>query len=413
MLTRSINLRYPKHGYKKRFLFFNILYPKKEDIEMIIQMQVGIGVEDARTQAIKSIAEKQGLKTELKITKGKEALVTEVYIIDGEQVQACTIPEHIFRQMPGVEQVNRVTPSRISLSANYGTEFHQVQLGSVRVGKGLPCQLIAGPCTVDMHIDELVGRLVIEHNITRIRGGCWKPRSSPYSFPGFGKKAVDWFLKAAKRYAVEVVFIEVMDETHIRDIQEIQNIIGYQGQIVLWVGARSYNPVLLQKLGRQQEFAVMIKNPIRARSVDEWIKLAEFVLAGERHYDDQGKLISEKSLEQGNDQIMLCNRGVEQDDVESAYRFDPRHHWIRTVHDRYWVPCGLDPSHSAGTMRNDLVLVNLRAGLLEMPDFVFLETYFDDTDNHQALCDGQQAVPLSRLSEVQTMIAEHNATYDS
>ncbi|MFH1392405.1 MAG: hypothetical protein ABIG90_01850 [bacterium] len=380
---------------------------------MIIQMQVGIGVEDARTQAIKSIAEKQGLKTEIRATRGREASVTEVYLIDGEQVEACTIPEHVFRQMLGVERVNRVTPSRISLVVNRGTDAYRIQLGSVQIGKGLPCQLIAGPCAVDVHIDELVGRLVVEHNITKIRGGCWKPRSSPYSFPGFGKKAVSWFLKAAKQYAVEVVFIEVMDETHIGDIQEIRNVVGYDGQIVLWIGARSYNPVLLQKLGRQWEFAVMIKNPIRARSVGEWIKLAEFVLAGERHYDNQGKLIPEQSLEQGNDQIMLCSRGVEQDDVESAYRFDPRHHWIRTVHDRYWVPCGLDPSHSAGTMQNDLVLVNLKAGLLEMPDFVFLETYFDNADNRQALCDSQQAVPLARLSEVQTIIAEHNAIYYS
>lgn len=380
---------------------------------MIVQMQVGIGVEDAQTQSVKKIAEKHGLKTELRIIKGKEASVTEVYIIDGEQVEACTIPEHIFRQMPGVERVNRVTPSRISLVANQGADAHRIQLGSVQIGKDLSCQLIAGPCAVDMHINELVGKLVIEHGITRIRGGCWKPRSSPYSFPGFGKKAVNWFLKSAKQYSVEVVFIEVMDETHITDIQQVRDTVGYDGQIVLWIGARSYNPVLLQKLGRQQKFAVMIKNPIRARSVGEWVKLAEFVLAGERHYDDHGKLIPEQSLDQGNDQIMLCNRGVEQDDDESVYRFDPRHHWIRTVHDRYWVPCGLDPSHSAGTMQNDLVLVNLKAGLLEMPDFVFLETYFDDADNRQALCDGQQAVPLSRLSEVQTMLDAHNVEYYS
>lgn len=379
---------------------------------MIIQMETGIAEDDERTQRVIVIAEEQGLHTEVKTTAGTGSSVTEVYLFD-DRIRACTVPEHVFRPLQGVDQVRRVTPSAVSLAANGSAAHHHVWLGrNLSIGKDLPCQLIVGPCTVDCYIGQLVG-LLKERGFGLIRGGCWKPRSNPYSFPGFGKNAVRWLLEAARTHDVGVVFTEVMDETHLTDVRRIRDEVGFEGQIVLWVGARTENQVLLRKLGRQREFPVMLKNPIGAHSVADWAERAAFVLAGETHFDHSGKLIPDQSLSQGNDQILLCARGVKEDDAESRYRFDPRHHWISTARERYWPPVGVDPSHSAGTMVDDLVLKNLVAALVHQPAFVMVETYFD-ADNlwgAKALCDGQQAIPLSRLGEVRALIEAHNARH--
>jgi 3-deoxy-D-arabino-heptulosonate 7-phosphate (DAHP) synthase len=374
---------------------------------VIVQMQTGLGPEHEWTRAVTRAAEERGLRPVVQENVGEAHRVTEVHLRNGE-VEAASIPEHVFNQMAGVNMVRRVTPSKVSLASDAG--HHRVRLGKTEVGYGLPCLLIAGPCTVDRHIDSLVGRLVEEFGIRHIRGGCWKPRSSAYSFPGHGEKAVDWLLQAAQAHGVETVLTEVIDTSHVEAVRRARDRSGYRGQIVLWIGARTYNLTLLQELGRQREFPVILKNPIDARSVGEWVARAEYILAGEREYDEDGHLIPDRSLSQGNDQILLCSRGVTQTDPESRYRFDPRHSWIDTVHQRYWCPVGVDPSHSAGTMRDDLVLRNLQAALLEGPDFVLLEVY-DMEDGRKPLCDAEQAVPLTRLREVQELLRSYNRRF--
>lgn len=375
---------------------------------MIVHMEVGIGQESVEVQRVVEVAERYGLKTETRTKEGTIHTATLVYLLDGT-TQACTIGEYVFRQMPGISSVVRVTPSRVSIVANGA--YHRVHIGSVEIGKGLPCQVIAGPCVVDRHIDEIVGELA-RYGVTTIRGGCWKPRSDPHSFPGFGKKAVKWLLSAAHRYGISAVFTEVMDETHINDIREIRREVGYDGDIVLWVGARTYNPNLFAKLGRQREFGVMIKNPLRAESVEEMARIAEFILAGELHFDENGSLIKDQSLTAGNDRLLLCCRGVEHRDSKSPYRFLPHHHWIEAAKNAYWTPVGFDPSHSAGTMRNDMVLRNLQDGLRYDPAFAIVEIGYPTGDSRRPLCDAEQAIPLDRISEVLSIVRNHNVPFE-
>ena len=121
---------------------------------MIVQMEIGIDAEHPHTQRVVKLAESCGLRTEVKTTKGTGATVTEVHMFD-HQVKAGTVAEHVFRPLPGVSQVRRVTPSAVSLTAN-GSGSHHVRLGPVAVGNDLPCQLIVGPYTVDRHIGVLV-----------------------------------------------------------------------------------------------------------------------------------------------------------------------------------------------------------------------------------------------------------------
>ncbi|MBN1778673.1 MAG: hypothetical protein JW816_00415 [Candidatus Buchananbacteria bacterium] len=370
---------------------------------MIVTLQAGIGKEDARVEAVVALAEANGLAPQVREVAGANISVTEVYLTDGPKATAAMYPEHMFR-LEGVDNVRRVTPSAVSLKAGNGAKPHHVKVGRVMFGNDLPCQLIVGPCTVDRHIDRLVGNLVSEHGVKFVRGGCWKPRSSAYAFPGFGEQAVEWLLSAAKAHGVEAVFLEVIDTSHLDAVRRIRDQVGYAGQIVLWIGARTGNLTLLRALGMQNEFVVMLKNPIDG-SIGQWVTNAEFVVAGERYFDDDVRLDIQRSLRQGNDQILFCARGVQHHDTASLYRFAPRHDMIDAIRAGYWVPVGLDPSHSAGTMVNDLVIRNLEAGLVHLPAFVLLEVALD---NVKPLCDAAQAVPLSRLRQVQKMIFRHN-----
>jgi len=388
---------------------------------MVIQMFPGVLGDSETALTVVAVAESFGLQTKISQTQGAGTIVTEVYLIDGpdfpdgrEGVRACSVPEHVFRQLPGVDSVRRVTPSKVSLASNGVAGGHAVKIGSQVIGIGHPCALIMGPCTVDKYTSDLVDQLVNTHGIKIIRGGCWKPRTSPYAFPGFGEQAVRWLLEGCKQAGAEGACLEVLESKQIDLVRRIRDEVGYAGAIVLWVGARTANLELLRELGKQDEFVVMLKNPIHMRRVAEWISLAEFVIAGEMHFDNDGKLIPERSLRQGNDRILLCSRGVESGDPQSIYRCDPRHEVISSVQHRYWPPVGVDPSHSAGTMQNSLVLTNLRAALPHLPAFAVVECYFDhdsEDEDRRPLCDATQAVPLSRLREVQDIITEHNAKH--
>lgn len=371
---------------------------------MIVIMEAGIKPGAQEVLNIVAKAESYGLLTDVRVKQGTHFSIVEIYLLDG-RVRSCTLSEHIF-QLPGVASVQRVTPSTVTFACHSGRDPHHLQLGtSYKVGFGLPCQPILGPCTVDKNIDEIVLALT-QHGIKMIRGGCWKPRSSAYSFRGFGANAVRWLLKAAARYEVEVVFIEVIESKHIEVVRELKQAVGYTGTVALWIGARSAgNSELHTALGEQHEFPVMIKNSIYDRGIRSWLARAEFVLAGPMYWRDDGTLDEERSLPRGNNQVMLCVRGTEQLDPDSPLRFSPNHSWIETLHQQCWAPVVLDPSHSAGTMRNDLVLRNLAAGLAYGPDAVMVEVYLDGL---RALCDAEQAVPLSRVPEILEMIERHN-----
>jgi 3-deoxy-D-arabino-heptulosonate 7-phosphate (DAHP) synthase len=377
---------------------------KGEAKKMMVQMEVGIGKGDPRTLGVIQQALVIGLQPEVEEIQGTEHLTTFIYLKDGT-IRANILPEVALLQNEGVAHVTRVTPSAVNLAAHGGYKA-EVQLGSVAIGNNLPCQLIAGPCAIDQHIDRIVDKLVNTHGIRLIRGGAWKPRSRAGSFTGFGKSGFEWLLKAAKQYGAEAVFTEVIDTSNLSDVVEACDKIGYAGRVVLWVGARTDNQILFQKLGSQKRFPVMVKNPIRALALSEWEKRAEWIISGEKTYGEDGRMVVDECKKQGNCEVMLCSRGIEHNGAEKRlYRFDPMHEWIGEARARYWPPVGVDPSHSAGTMVGDLVIRNLENALPHKPAFVLLETYLD---GQKGLCDARQAVPLSRMSEIKKILARHN-----
>lgn len=376
---------------------------------MLVIMEPGITKKDRRVTAVVDKATGYGLRTRVSETRGEHHLLTEVYLLDGERVRSCQYPEHNFR-MAGVSDVRRITPCIVGPAADRHDPLH-VSLGPMTaIGQGLPCVPIIGPCTVDREVKSILSHLAAL-GIRQTRGGCWKPRSNALSFRGFGRKAVEWLLDAAGETAMEAVFIEVLESKHIAAVKQIKHRVGYGGVVVLWVGARSAgNTELVASLGEQRDFPVLIKNGIHERGVKEMLTRVNFVNLGPMHWDEDGTLNAERSRAPGQHEVMLCMRGTEQRDPDSPFRFSPNHAWIETAHEKWFGPVGVDPSHSAGTMENDLVLRNLQSALPYRPDFALIEGGYDRP--RAGFCDAEQSVPIQRIEEVLAILEEHNQQFD-
>src|SRR3989338_1543428 len=284
-----------------------------------------------------------------------------------------------------------------------------VKIGHDTIGCGLPCQPIVGPCTVTRDVSDLVSMLA-DRGVMWIRGGCWKPRSTSISFWGFGIGGVEWLLRAARANTIKTVFMEVMDTRHIDDVRYVHQCVGFEGTIVLWVGARTSNQTLLEALGSQDEYPVMLKHHPWDTTIDPLLTRAQFVTNGEMKWDDTGALLVDPDHEQ-NSTVLLCVRGLDKraPDQHRPLRFSPNPEWITELHERSLHPVVWDPSHIAG--RSEFVWQILRAGLNRQPEVVMVECWFDRDDHRKALCDGDQAIPISQVPSILKMVKEHNALH--
>ncbi len=367
---------------------------------MIVIMQAGIPMDDPRVKAVLETAKTHGLRPVPRLYKGTDLTVVEIQLRN-EKAKTSSLRESIF-MLDGVDTVHRVN-QRLKVS-------RVIQLEPFfTVGKNNPCALVVGPCTVDEHIFEIAGNLK-KLGIQAMRGGCWKPRSSPYSFRGYGDKALRWILEAATKHEIEAVFTEVMLPEHIHIASAIKKEVGYKGTVVLWVGASTESDFLLDALGHQNEFPVMLKNNKRDKGIQSLIKNAERVHTGWT----EGETPDVENGLLGNDRILFCLRGTERSGDASGYRNDPNHHWVRSLRDACDAPVVIDPSHSAGTMKNDLVLLNCKSALLHDPDLIMVEGGYPAKgfkDGFRGYCDVDQSIPLERLPEVITMVNEHNRQF--
>src|SRR3989344_1240066 len=299
---------------------------------MIVHLVPGIGQDDSRVNAIVTKARQYELLPEVHQEQGAHHAVVIVHLKDGKQ-RARAVPDHVFATMEGVKEVIRVSPAQISLAMNGGNEPHHVQIGNSLIGKGLPCLPVIGSCTIDSLTPELI-RLLANLGVRHIRGGWRKPRSSAQSYRGPGQEGLFRLLIAAAENKIESVWTEVVESGDIDIVRRIKNQVGYFGDIVLWVGARNIgNYLLLQALGQQDEFKVMLKNGIHMQTVDELFTAAEFVLAGPMYWDSETGILDERrSRAPGNQELILCVRGLHNRDAHSRLRFYPNYDWITACH---------------------------------------------------------------------------------
>ncbi|MFQ5805181.1 MAG: 3-deoxy-7-phosphoheptulonate synthase [Phycisphaerae bacterium] len=245
------------------------------------------------------------------------------------------------------------------------THDTRIRVGSVLVGGQRPI-VIAGPCAVESREQVFAcARLVRELGGHILRGGCFKPRTSPYAFQGLGYEGLDLLEEAGQAFGLPVV-TEVL---HPADAERVAR----QADI-LQVGARNMqNFSLLKEVGRIDR-PVLLKRGMMA-SIDEWLAAAEYILA------------------HGNQQVILCERGIRT--FETATRSTLDLSAVPVARERTHLPVIVDPSHACGAWR--WVPAMSEAALACGAHGVMVEIHPDPA---QALSDGPQALDFDRFREL-------------
>jgi 3-deoxy-7-phosphoheptulonate synthase len=225
--------------------------------------------------------------------------------------------------------------------------------------------LIAGPCTVESRDQTLeVARTVADHGASMLRGGAYKPRTSPYSFQGLGAEGLR-LLEEAKAETGLPVVTELMDVRDVPDVVEVADVIQ--------IGARSMqNYTLLSEAGRTG-IPVLLKRGLSS-TLEELLMAAEYV------------------LKEGNESVILCERGIRT--FETAYRFTLDLLAVPALRELTHLPVIVDPSHAAG--RRDWVQPMSLAAAAAGADGVIVEVH---TEPDEAICDGPQAVATDSFAD--------------
>ncbi|UCF34332.1 MAG: 3-deoxy-7-phosphoheptulonate synthase [Phycisphaerales bacterium] len=279
-----------------------------------------------------------------------------------------------LEQLPGVEHVTAITePYKLASRA-----FHEsdtiLDIKGIRVG-GPHVNIIAGPCAIESR-DILfeVGRLVKDAGASILRGGAFKPRTSPYSFQGLGLEG----LKILKDAGEELNMPTITEVTDPRDVETV-----WQYADIFQVGARNmYNFNLLMEVGKSDK-PVFIKRGLAA-SIAELLMSAEYVLS------------------QGNHRVILCERGIRTFAEEVRFTLDVSA--VPVLQERSHLPVFVDPSHAAG--KRDLVPSLALAGIAAGAHGAIVEVH---SCPERALCDGPQAVlpdNFRRLMEQIKLLSE-------
>src|SRR4051812_21267578 len=270
--------------------------------------------------------------------------------------------EHVARlevdAYPGVDHlVPILKPYKLASTQVRGGARSVHDIAGRKVG-GENFTLIAGPCTVESR-DQVMqaADAVRDAGAAMLRGGAYKPRTSPYSFQGLGQEGLRLLSEAKERTGLPIV-TELMD---VRDIEALAEVAD-----VVQIGARNMqNYTLLTEVGRSG-LPVMIKRGLSS-TLEELLMSAEYV------------------LKEGNENVMLCERGIRT--FETAYRFTLDITAIPVLKELSHLPVIVDPSHAAG--RRDLVEPMSLAAAAAGADGIIVEVH---PEPEEAICDGPQAL---------------------
>jgi 3-deoxy-7-phosphoheptulonate synthase len=270
-----------------------------------------------------------------------------------------------LRAMPGVGDVVRVSKPYKLVSREHHPEATTIQVGGIPIGPDT-FTLIAGPCAVETADQTLESaRMAQQAGATLLRGGAFKPRTSPYAFQGLGEKGLRILADVREETGMPIV-------TEVVDAHDVPLVAEYAD--MLQVGTRNMqNFALLQAVGGIGK-PVMIKRGMTA-TYEEWLMAAEYV------------------AQRGNLDIVLCERGIRT--FETATRNTLDISAVPMVHALSHLPVVIDPSHSGG--RRDLVVPLTRAAIAAGADAVIVDVHPDPT---AALCDGPQALYGEELDQL-------------
>jgi len=272
-------------------------------------------------------------------------------------VSAGKVDKEIIEILDGVHEVMRITEPYKRASRSYRPEDTIVTIGDVRIG-GDEVIVMGGPCSAETEEQCDAAAAAVKRAGAKIfRGGAFKPRSSPYSFQGHGEAGLKMLRQACDTHDLKLI-------SEVMDVSQIDLITKYCD--IFQVGARNMqNYTLLRELGLARK-PVLVKRGISA-TIEEWLLSAEYILAG------------------GNNDVILCERGIRTFETATRNTFDISA--IPVVQKLSHLPVVADPSHGAG--RRDMVPQLARAAVAAGADGLLIEVH---ADPDHAWSDGAQSM---------------------
>ncbi len=360
---------------------------------MILILTPDIDTEgDEYRQLMTHLARLPNIETRVHREQGAENRLTEVYLIGN--TSAIRLDD--MKGLPGVEHVVRVSEEYRVLGRHKDdhrpTHF---DYQGVRFGQDT-FHVFAGLCAVDTpaHVEQML-RALRDAGQVCTRMGAYKPRTSPYSFQGHGKKCLPYVFELAGKYGIKVIAMEITHESHIAEIDAALEETGRPVGVMLQIGTRNtQNFELLKIVGRQREFPVLLKRGFGI-TLDESLHAAEYLAS------------------EGNRKVVFGLRGIKANAGDPHRNFVDFAH-VPVVHRLTRMPVCIDPSHAVG-MRSagpDGILDILHAtaqGVIAGANMILVDFHPAPA---QALVDGPQALLLAELPQFLADVAVARAAYE-
>lgn len=274
-----------------------------------------------------------------------------------------------IKMLDGVAEVYRVTDPLKLASRNYKQADTIIKIKDVKIG-GNEVVVIAGPCSIE-NKDQIftIAEISAKGGAKILRGGAFKPRSSPYSFQGLGEDGLKLMREAADKYNL-LMITEVIEPSQVSLVGKYTDIFQ--------VGSRNMqNYPLLIEVGKTTK-PIMLKRGMAA-TIEDWLMSAEYILSN------------------GNPNVMLCERGIRTFETYTRNTFDLSA--IPVVHKQSHLPVAADPSHATGL--RDKVIPMARAAIAAGADALMVEVHHDPEN---ALSDGPQALLPEQFYEMMRQI---------
>ena len=276
-----------------------------------------------------------------------------------------TLTPEFFKVFDGVSNAFRVQESYKRCSRAFHPRNSKVKVGNVTIG-GNELAVMAGPCSVEnKEMLTNISKKIIQYGANMIRGGAFKPRSSPYAFQGLGEEAILYLREIGDKYNIPVVS-EIMA---ISDIPLFDKYVD-----VIQIGARNMQNFALLKELADVHKPILLKRGISS-TIDEWLNSAEYLAS------------------KGNQKIILCERGIRT--FERSTRFTLDLSSVPVIKQKSHLPIIVDPSHPMG--QRDLVIPMARAAIAAGADGIMVEVH----DNpEEALSDGAQSLYPKQFNDL-------------
>ncbi|MBI5839075.1 MAG: 3-deoxy-7-phosphoheptulonate synthase [Chloroflexi bacterium] len=285
--------------------------------------------------------------------------------------EAHSIPTELFEGLDGVEMVKRITQPFKLASRQFHPENSIFPLDGFTVG-GDEIAIIAGPCSVESRSQIMeTAQAVKEAGASALRGGVFKPRTSPYSFQGLGEEGLEYLAEARAQTGLPIV-VEIMSQVQVDLMSKYVD--------VFQIGARNMQNFNLLRVIGETQIPVLLKRGLSA-TIEELLMSAEYILAG------------------GNKQVMLCERGIRT--FETATRNTTDINAIPVLKNLTHLPVILDPSHSTGHV--DYVAAVARAAIAAGADGLIVEVHPNPA---HAVSDGKQSLKPEKFAEMVKQVGQ-------